>query len=123
MGLHLYDGLFKVVPVAAGGALREAYNMRLEELQVVDLVFLHGCAVPTVCLLYQDTRDGRHMKTYEVNTQTQDFEEGPLSQPHVGGTATMLIPVPLPMFSFTGRNSLQLFTILLLKFRERFYQH
>lgn len=34
IGLHLYDGAFKVIPMDAKGTLREAFNIRLEELQV-----------------------------------------------------------------------------------------
>jgi DNA damage-binding protein 1 len=77
VGLHLYDGAFKVIPMDAKGALREAFNIRLEELQVraycaaampvaasaltrsrlcvqvIDLKFLHGVARPTLAVLYQ----------------------------------------------------------------------
>lgn len=28
IGLHLYDGLFKVIPIDPKGQLREAYNIR-----------------------------------------------------------------------------------------------
>ncbi len=34
IGLHMYDGLFKVIPIDEKGQLHEAYNMRLEELTV-----------------------------------------------------------------------------------------
>jgi hypothetical protein len=34
IGLHLYDGLFKVIPMDQRGQLREAFNIRLDELQV-----------------------------------------------------------------------------------------
>ncbi len=74
IGLHLYDGAFKVIPMDNKGALREAFNLRLEELQarhagraacltcaltpaaaaqVIDLKFLHGTAKPTLAVLYQ----------------------------------------------------------------------
>ena len=66
IGLHIYDGFFKVVPIDAKGVLKEAFNIRLEELQVIDLQFLHGCAAPTILLLYQDSKEMRHLKTYEV---------------------------------------------------------
>jgi hypothetical protein len=48
-------------------------------------------------VLHEDARCGRHVKSYEVDAETQDLEEGPLHQPHVGGTATVLVPVPLPL--------------------------
>ena len=33
IALHLFDGALKIVPMDAKGALKEAYNVRLEELQ------------------------------------------------------------------------------------------
>ena len=67
IGLHLYDGLFKVIPAASSGALlQESFNIRLEELQVIDLVFLQGVPKPTLALLYQDNKEARHLKTYEA---------------------------------------------------------
>jgi hypothetical protein len=40
IGMHLYDGIFKVVPMTTKGQLREAFNIRLEELMVIDWVRL-----------------------------------------------------------------------------------
>lgn len=47
VGLHLYDGLLKIIPVEADG-MKEAFNIRLEELDVIDLALLYGCAQPTL---------------------------------------------------------------------------
>ena len=33
LALHLYDGALKIIPMDAKGALKEAFNVRLEELQ------------------------------------------------------------------------------------------
>ena len=33
IALHLYDGALKIIPLDAKGALKEAFNVRLEELQ------------------------------------------------------------------------------------------
>ncbi len=49
------------------GALQEAFNVRLDELKVLDLAFLHGCKAPTLAVLYEDTKEQRHIKTYEVS--------------------------------------------------------
>ena len=57
IGLHLYDGLFKVIPMDQKGQLREAFNIRLEELQVLDIKFLCATAKPTIAVLYQDTKE------------------------------------------------------------------
>ena len=70
IGLHMYDGAFKVIPISQDGSLREAFNIRLEELrvsciavsyfhlaaeaaQVVSMTFVHGTARPTLALIYQ----------------------------------------------------------------------
>ncbi|KAF2317850.1 hypothetical protein GH714_041167 [Hevea brasiliensis] len=73
IGLHLYDGLFKVIPFDNKGQLKEAFNIRLEELQVLDIKFLYGCSKPTIVVLYQDNKDARHVKTYEVALKDKDL--------------------------------------------------
>ncbi|XP_057415588.1 DNA damage-binding protein 1a [Lotus japonicus] len=97
IGLHLYDGLFKVIPFDNKGQLKEAFNIRLEELQVLDIKFLFGCSKPTIVVLYQDNKDARHVKTYEVALKDKDFVEGPWSQNNLDNGADLLIPVPSPL--------------------------
>ncbi|KAL0398278.1 UNVERIFIED_CONTAM: DNA damage-binding protein 1 [Sesamum radiatum] len=97
IGLHLYDGLFKVIPFDNKGQLKEAFNIRLEELQVLDIKFLFGCPKPTIVVLYQDNKDARHVKTYEVTLKDKDFIEGPWSQNNLDNGAELLIPVPPPL--------------------------
>ncbi|KAL9270792.1 DNA damage-binding protein 1-like protein [Drosera capensis] len=97
IGLHLYDGLFKVIPFDNKGQLKEAFNIRLEELQVLDIKFLYGCSRPTVVVLYQDNKDARHVKTYEISLKDKDFVEGPWSQNNLDNGADLLIPVPPPL--------------------------
>ncbi|CAK8578715.1 unnamed protein product [Lathyrus sativus] len=97
IGLHLYDGLFKVIPFDNKGQLKEAFNIRLEELQVLDIKFLYGCPKPTIVVLYQDNKDARHVKTYEVALKDKDFVEGPWSHNNLDNGADLLIPVPSPL--------------------------
>ncbi|XP_047333166.1 DNA damage-binding protein 1-like [Impatiens glandulifera] len=97
IGLHLYDSLFKVIPFDNKGQLKEAFNLRLEELQVLDIKFLYGCPQPTIAVLYQDNKDARHVKTYEVALKEKDFIEGPWSQNNLDNGADLLIPVPPPL--------------------------
>ncbi|KAJ8548958.1 hypothetical protein K7X08_030924 [Anisodus acutangulus] len=97
IGLHLYDGLFKVIPFDNKGQLKEAFNIRLEELQVLDIKFLYGCPKPTIVVLYQDNKDARHVKTYEVSLKDKDFIEGPWAQTNLDNGASLLIPVPPPL--------------------------
>jgi len=99
VGLHLYDGLFKVIPIDPRGVLKEAFNIRLEELQVIDIQFLYveKDRLPTILVLYQDNKEMRHLKTYEVNVENKDMSPGPWLQQGVELGATMIIPVPLPI--------------------------
>lgn len=45
---------------------------RMEELEVQDLDFLHGCANPTIILIHQD-QNGRHVKTHEISLKDKEF--------------------------------------------------
>ncbi|KMZ57778.1 DNA damage-binding protein 1 [Zostera marina] len=87
----------EVIPFDNKGQLKEAFNIRLEELQVLDIKFLFGCSRPTIVVLYQDNKDARHVKTYEVALKEKDFIEGPWSQNNLDNGAGLLIPVPMPL--------------------------
>ncbi|KAA0714579.1 DNA damage-binding protein 1 DDB p127 subunit [Triplophysa tibetana] len=91
IGLRLYDGLFKVIPLDRDNRELKAFNIRLEELQVIDVQFLYGCQAPTVCFIYQDPQ-GRHVKTYEVSLREKEFNKGPWKQENVEAEASMVIP-------------------------------
>ncbi|KAG1938620.1 DNA damage-binding protein 1 [Pimephales promelas] len=95
IGLRLYDGLFKVIPLDRENRELKAFNIRLEELQVIDVQFLYACPAPTVCFIYQDPQ-GRHVKTYEVSLREKEFNKGPWKQENVEAEASMVIPVPEP---------------------------
>ncbi|XP_071830754.1 DNA damage-binding protein 1-like [Apostichopus japonicus] len=95
IGLRLYDGLFKVIPLERDNKVLKAFNIRLEELNVIDVAFLHGCQVPTIAFVHQDSQ-GRHVKTYEVNLREKEFDKGPWKQDNVETEASMVIAVPQP---------------------------
>lgn len=60
-------GACQGIPIDDRGQLaREAFNIRVEELKVKDMRFLAGFPRPTLGLLYEDNREGRHFKTYTV---------------------------------------------------------
>ncbi|KAG1672861.1 DNA damage-binding protein 1 [Nymphon striatum] len=50
IGLRLYNGLFKVIPLDKEIKQLNAYNIRLDELHIQDIEFLHGCSSPTVVI-------------------------------------------------------------------------
>ena len=45
---------------------------------------------------FQDNKDARHVKTYEVSLKDKVFVEGPWSQNNLDNGADLLIPVPPP---------------------------
>ncbi len=63
----------------------------------MDLKFLHGCPVPTVAILFQDPKEMRHVKTYQLHGKEKELSEGPWQHPNVEAGASMLIPVPAPL--------------------------
>ncbi|RUS91294.1 hypothetical protein EGW08_000908 [Elysia chlorotica] len=95
IGLRLYDGLVKVIPLEKDNKELVAFNIRVEELYIIDMAFLYGCQTPTVALIYQD-QSGRHVKTYEISLREKNFQKGPWKQENVETMAAMLIPVPEP---------------------------
>ncbi|CAH0488401.1 unnamed protein product [Peronospora farinosa] len=97
IGMNLYEGYFKIIPVDSGkGILKDTFNIRLDELRVIDIKFLHGYNKPTICVLYEDYKAARHIKTYHILLKEKDFAEGPWSQSNVEAGASLLIPVPAP---------------------------
>ena len=97
VGLQLYDGLFKVIPCDSKGTLKEAFNIRLEELQVVDIQFLHGVPKPTIAVLYKDTKEAVHIKTYEIGIREKEFTSVPWAMNDLEGGSNKIIPVPSPI--------------------------
>ena len=95
IGLRIYDSLFKVIPLEKDQSELKAYNIRMEELKVTDIEFLHGCSQPTIVLLHQDS-NGRHVKTHEISLKDREFVKVPWKQDNVEAEASMLIPVPEP---------------------------
>merc|ERR1719350_464316 len=95
IGLRLYDSLFKVIPLEKDQAELKAFNIRIEELQVYDIQFLHGVSQPTIVLLHQDIH-GRHLKTHDLSLKEKEFVKVAWKQDNVEREAAMLIPVPEP---------------------------
>jgi DNA damage-binding protein 1 len=95
IGMHLYDGAFKIIPLSPEeGTPLEEFNVQLDELQVIDIQFLHNCQTPTICVLYRDDKDNRHIRTYVVVIKDKNIQEGPWSLPNMDPHTSTLIPVP-----------------------------
>ncbi|KAL8617543.1 DNA damage-binding protein 1 [Nucella lapillus] len=95
IGLRLYDGLFKVIPLDKDNKELKAFNVRLEELTVIDIQFLYCCSFPTLALIHQD-HHGRHVRTYEISLREKELTKSPWKQNNVETEACMIIPVPEP---------------------------
>ena len=90
--MHLYDRLLKILPIDKNNNFESTYNLRIDELTVLDIKFLEGYNVPTLAILYQDHQDSRHVKTYCI-TQEQKLEKGPFHLANVESKSSILIPV------------------------------
>lgn len=100
IGLRLYDGLFKVIPIDMKSNkpdVLEAFNIRMEEIVVPDIAFLHGFKEPTIGFIYKDTGGASHVRTYEISLKEKEFLKGPwTNKDNVANEAEIIIPVPLP---------------------------
>ena len=65
-------------------------------VRFLDLKFLYGCPRPTICMLYEDSRNSRHIKTFVVDMKEKELAPGPWAQSNVEHGARLLIPVPSP---------------------------
>jgi DNA damage-binding protein 1 len=84
-----------VLPIESSGGLKEAFNVRIEELRHIDFTFLHGYPRPTLCLLYEDPRGSRHIVTHSVDLRERELVEGPWIQTNVEFGARILVAVPM----------------------------
>ncbi|TDG48387.1 hypothetical protein AWZ03_005132 [Drosophila navojoa] len=96
IGMCLYQGLFTIIPLDKDASELKATSLRMDELIVYDVEFLHGCINPTVIVIHKDN-DGRHVKSHEINLRDKEFMKLAWKQDNVETEATMLIPVPSPI--------------------------
>lgn len=116
LGLYLYEGIFTAIPIKRQrtgrgvkvlipedelGNLAEPVPIRLNELRVINLAFLYGTAVPVVAVLYKDSKNSVHLKSYELNLTVKsikdpEFKEYPIEGKKLDQGANILIPVPTP---------------------------
>ena len=97
IGMHLYDGLFKCVPIEPSGRLIEAFNARLEELKVIDIRFLYGTRQPSIAILYEDTRGNRFVRSYVIDMERKELIKGSLERTRVEEGASRLVALPSPL--------------------------
>lgn len=95
IGLHQYPRLLKVVPTERD-ADKTAFNVRLLEDQIHDIVFLHGCQHPTVAVLCARGKDCHEMRTYEISMHDQDISAAAWKKSELDVTTSRLLAVPEP---------------------------
>ncbi|CAK8675984.1 unnamed protein product [Clavelina lepadiformis] len=96
IGLRLYEGVFKFLPYDPSSEELRPFNIRIEELSVIDAQFLHGYSTPTMAIIYQNSQ-GRHVKTHIVDVRDKEVKPGPWKQENVDAEANMIIAVPEPL--------------------------
>mmetsp|Transcript_5262 Transcript_5262/g.15983 ORF Transcript_5262/g.15983 Transcript_5262/m.15983 type:complete len:1099 (+) Transcript_5262:49-3345(+) len=93
LGLHLYEGQLKVIPITPRGQFKPAFDIKLEELQVMAIECLHGAAKPTIVLLHEE-RYARLVKTYTIELREKALKPGPWSQADVGPRCLRVVAMP-----------------------------
>ena len=107
IGVHVYDGLLRIIPISSSsGKFEPSFDVKLDELQVIDLVFMHGdysgsssadAATPdaTLCVLYCDEHENqRHLRTHEIDLKGKTMRDWPWLRPHIDPQASKLVAVP-----------------------------
>lgn len=74
----------------------DPFDLPIDEVTIMSMVFLHGCQRPTLALLYQDKKEVRHVKTYEFDLKNKDKSETGWAQSGLSGARTC-IAVPAPI--------------------------
>ncbi|KAG9298245.1 hypothetical protein G9A89_002733 [Geosiphon pyriformis] len=136
IGLHIYQGIFKVIPLetATGakkrvtlkglpsykepsqpGQPKDAFNLRLEELQISKIEFLHQTPVPTLLILYLDVYGIPKLKTYFVHLREEEFSTGPF---HLDDAGNVLAIAAFPTGGFITFSDLKI-TFFNKEFNER----
>lgn len=107
VGLHIYDGMVKMLPILSGTSksrghrernarvgthLSTAYNTRIDELQVIDMTFLHTSgSKPKICVLFREMPMGQDNGANDVvardycvfiKTYTLDLDAKELTRDH-----------------------------------------
>ncbi len=93
VGMVLYEGMLKCVPVDSKGLFMDAFNVRLPDRDIVSLCFLPGATVPTIVYLCEDG-ERRHLRSHAVNVKEKALvsDVAPLGG-EVDKGASMVMPL------------------------------
>ncbi|KAF9543117.1 DNA damage-binding protein 1a [Mortierella hygrophila] len=88
----------------------DPFDLPIDEVTIMSMVFLHGCQRPTLALLYQDKKEVRHVKTYEFDLKNKDKSETGWAQSGLSGARTCIaVPAPIGGFLVVGEYSISYF--------------
>ncbi|XP_003389315.1 PREDICTED: DNA damage-binding protein 1-like [Amphimedon queenslandica] len=99
IALHLYTGQLKIVPLQFdSGSPLKAFNIRLEDLYITDIQFLHGTENPTIAYISEEpsVATGRVLKTFVISQRDKELLPGPWKPNTIEGQASLLCSVPSP---------------------------
>lgn len=95
IGMCLYEGHVKILPMQLSGGFTAAYDVRLADVvRLIDIVFLYGYSKPVLCILSETDAGNRNIRTYTVENKDKDLVEGPWKHSNLDDSSYMLIPVP-----------------------------
>lgn len=119
VGIHQYQGLFKVVPTSTSG-FGEVFNVRLEALDVLDWIWLdvsRSNGTPTIsssnaptqpdsyilAVLHQDASEIKTIDTYTLAMKTRELNRWTFSK-KVDESALFMIPISVGGFILVSEN-------------------
>jgi DNA damage-binding protein 1 len=74
-----------------------AFLVRLPADEIIDMVFLHGCKMPTIAVLLMDSSYCVHLRSFEIHIQDQDILPGLLDRDNLDANGmSLLIPMEQP---------------------------
>ncbi|VDK22565.1 unnamed protein product [Taenia asiatica] len=107
--IRMYYGMLKLIPIANLSEPRDPLNrvdqqavpisVRIEETQIVDMVFLYGYATPTFALIYEDDMVAS-IKMYDIFGKDPTLRSVPVNVDSIETSSKILIPVPAPYSGF-----------------------
>ncbi|KAF9365058.1 DNA damage-binding protein 1a [Mortierella sp. NVP85] len=88
----------------------DQFNLPIEEITIMSMVFLHGCQRPTLAVLYQDKKEIRHVKTYEFDLKINEKSETGWIQSGLTGASTCIaVPSPIGGLLVVGEYTISYF--------------
>ncbi|KAI8896806.1 CPSF A subunit region-domain-containing protein [Globomyces pollinis-pini] len=98
IGLHLTQGLLKIIPMAVTGKLSifgDGFNVSLEKLDIISTCFLYSNEeLPKLAVLFHDFKEIRRFVTYTVSIEEKSITETKFGKKVEQG-ALFMIPIPI----------------------------